>query len=67
MERIEQKDKHGFKLKAEQRKELLIALGRKRDWKTKKARENFSRPAFWGTALESKSRQESKSIDVGGG
>ncbi len=52
MERIDQKDKHGFKLKAEQRKELLIALGRKRDWKTKRAREDFRRPAFQGTSLE---------------
>lgn len=67
MEKMEQKEKRGFRLTAEQRRELLIALGRKRDWKTKKARENFSRPAFWGTALESKSRQENKSIDVGGG
>ena len=48
MERIDQKDKHGFKLKAEQRKELLIALGRKRDWKTKRAREDFRRPASRG-------------------
>lgn len=48
MERIEQKDKHGFKLKAEQRKGLLIILGRKRDWKTRRAREEFRRPAFEG-------------------
>lgn len=67
MEKMEQKEKRGFRLTAEQRLELLIALGRKRDWKTKKARENFNRPAFWGTALETKSHQESKSIDVGGG
>ena len=52
MERIEQKDKHGFKLKAEQRKGLLIILGRKRDWKTRRAREEFRRPAFEGTVLE---------------
>lgn len=52
MERIEQKDKHGFKLKAEQRKGLLIILGRKRDWKTRRARKEFRRPAFEGTVLE---------------
>ena len=52
MERIEQKDKHGFKLIAEQRKGLLIILGRKRDWKTRRAREEFRRPAFEGTVLE---------------
>jgi hypothetical protein len=52
MERIEQKDKHGFKLKAEQRKGLFIILGRKRDWKTRRAREEFRRPAFEGTVLE---------------
>lgn len=67
MEKIEQKETHGFRLTAEQRQELLIALGRKRDWKSKKARENFKRPAFQGTALESKSHQKSKNIDVGGG
>lgn len=66
MERMERKEKHVFRLKAEQRQELLIALGRRRDRKTKKARENFRRPAFQGTVLESKTHQESESIDVGG-
>lgn len=58
MERLEAKEKHGFRLKAEQRKELLVELGRKRDWKSKKARENFERPAFFGTALEPRGQQE---------
>lgn len=52
MERLGTKEKHGFRLKAEQRKELLVELGRKRDWKSQKARENFERPAFFGTALK---------------
>lgn len=58
MERIEQKDRHGFKLKAEKRKELLIALGQKRDWKTRRAREDFRRPAFQGTVLEPRHKRE---------
>ena len=41
MERLGAKEKHGFRLKAEQGRELLVELGRKRDWKSKKAREKF--------------------------
>lgn len=52
MERTGNKEKHEYKLKAERQKELLIALGRRRDWKSKRAREEFRRPAFEGTALE---------------
>lgn len=52
MERLGTKEKHGFKLKAGQRNELLIALGRRQDWKTKRAGEEFRRPAFQGTILE---------------
>lgn len=52
MERIGNKEKHEYKLKSERQKELLIALGRRRDWKSKRAREEFRRPAFEGTALE---------------
>lgn len=51
-ERMGTKDKYGFRSKVQQRKELLIQLGRKRDWKAKKAGENFRRPAFSGTVLE---------------
>lgn len=58
MERMERKEKHAFRLKAEQRQELLIALGRRRDRKTKKARENFKRPAFQGTLLEAKQHHQ---------
>ena len=58
MERLGAKEKLGFRLKAEQGKELLVELGRKRDWKSKKARENFERPAFFGTALMSRGLQE---------
>jgi len=29
-------------------------LGKKNDWKTRKAREDFHRPAFQGTELEGK-------------
>ena len=58
MERIEQKEKHGFKLNVEQRRELLIALGRKRYRKSKRAREEFRRPAFQGTLLEPGHKRE---------
>lgn len=58
MERLGTKEKLAFKLKSEQRKELLIELSRKRDWKAKKAKENFRRPAFSGTVLEPKGRND---------
>lgn len=52
MKNLEYKEKKGIKLSIAHRKELLIALSRKRDWKSKRARESFHRPAFYGTELE---------------
>lgn len=56
--RLEHKEKHAMALKEEQRKNLMIAIARSNDRKSRKAREGFRRPAFYGTVLTARGQQD---------
>lgn len=58
--RLERKEKHAIALKEEQRKNLMIAIARSNDRKSRKAREDFRRPAFYGTVLTAGGQQDPK-------
>lgn len=58
--RLEHKEKHAIALKEEQRKNLMIAIAKSNDRKSRKAREDFHRPAFYGTVLTAGRQQDPK-------
>lgn len=49
--RLEHKERHAIELRERQKRSLMVAVGKTRDRKSRKAREDFRRPAFYGTAL----------------
>lgn len=48
---LEHKEKHAIELRERQKKSLMVAMAKSRDRRARKAREDFQRPAFFGTAL----------------
>lgn len=48
---LEHKEKHAIDLKERQRLNLMAAMAKSKDRKSRKAREDFHRPAFCGTIL----------------
>lgn len=57
--RLERKEKHAIELREKQKMNLMAAMAKSRDQKSRKAREDFYRPAFSGTVLAAR-QQEAK-------
>lgn len=57
---MDRKEKHAIALKEERKKNLMIAIARSNDRKSRKAREDFHRPAFYGTVLTARGQQDPK-------
>ena len=57
---MDRKEKHAIALKEERKKNLMEAMARMNDRKWRKAREDFRRPAFYGTVLTVRGQQNPK-------
>lgn len=57
---MDRKEKHAIVLKKERKKNLMEAMARMNDRKWRKAREDFRRPAFYGTILTAGRQQDLK-------
>lgn len=55
--RKDTKELHALKLADDKKLEMLQALAEQNDWKTRRAREIFRRPAFEGTKLAPQGQQ----------